>query len=205
MTRYDPTLIVTRTVVERNGLIAYDEKFHPGVNVIRGENSSGKSTVMNMIFYGLGGDLTAWSNEALLCSRVLVEVQLNGKVATLSRDISSESGRPMEIFGGEYELAKRSPISEWARYPYNRSQNKESFSQVLFRLLGIPEVASEATGNLTMYQILRLLYADQLSPVENLFRFDRFDPPTLRDAIGRLLCGAYENWPAPGFVDTRLS
>src|SRR5665811_410262 len=44
-----------------------------------------------------------------------------------------------------------------------------------------------------MYQILRLLYADQLSHVENLFRFDRFDPPTLRDAIGRLLCGAYDN------------
>jgi hypothetical protein len=45
----------------------------------------------------------------------------------------------------------------------------------------------------TIHQILRLLYADQLSPIENLFRFERFDQPSLRDAIGRLLCGAYES------------
>ena len=193
MTRYEPSLVVTRALVQRGQLTAYDERFHSGVNIVRGENSSGKSTILNLIFYGLGGDLADWSAEALLCSRVMLEVQLNGKTATLSRDISSEFGRPMEIFGGESEAALKAPATEWTKYPYSRSQNKESFSQALFRLLGIPEVANEATGNLTMYQILRLLYADQLSPVENLFRFDRFDPPNLRDAIGRLLCGAYDN------------
>ena len=193
MTRYEPSLVVTRTLVQRGRLTAYDERFHTGVNIVRGENSSGKSTILNLIFYGLGGDLADWSAEALLCSRVILEVQLNGKIATLSRDISSESGRSMEVFGGDSEVALKAPATEWTKYPYSRSQNKESFSQALFRLLGIPEVANEATGNLTMHQILRLLYADQLSPVENLFRFDRFDPPTLRDAIGRLLCGAYDN------------
>lgn len=59
-----------------------------------------------------------------------------------------------------------------------------------FRLLKIPEVASDISRNDTMHQILRLLYADQLSPIENPFRFERFDQPALRDAIGRLLCGA---------------
>jgi hypothetical protein len=44
-----------------------------------------------------------------------------------------------------------------------------------------------------MHQILRLLYSDQLSPVDNLFRFEsQFDRPILRDAIGRLLCGGYD-------------
>jgi hypothetical protein len=45
MTRFEPTLIVTRAVVERNEKPVYDEAFHEGVNVIRGANSSGKSTV----------------------------------------------------------------------------------------------------------------------------------------------------------------
>jgi hypothetical protein len=172
----------------------YDEPFHEGVNVIRGENSSGKSTILNCIFYGLGGDLSDWSEAALLCTRVIVEVRINGNVATLSRDISSQHGQPMEIIGAEYEVARTAPKAEWVRYPYRRSPSQESFSQALFRLLGIPEVASDVSGNLTMHQILRLLYSDQLSAVESLFRHEsRFDTPVLRDTIARLLAGAYES------------
>lgn len=194
MTRYDPSLIVTRVVVERGRHVAYDERFHEGVNVLRGENSSGKSTILNFIYYGLGGDLAEWSETALLCTRVVVETLLNGQPATLSREVSDQHGQPMEIFGGDYDTAVKSPRSEWVRYPYRRSANLESFSQALFRLLGIPEVASDVSGNLTIHQILRLLYADQLSPVESLFRFEsRFDPPVLRDTIGRLLVGAYDS------------
>ena len=65
MTRYEPTLLVERLVVQRGGKSVYDEAFHQGVNVIRGENSSGKSTVLNFIFYSLGGDLSDWSEAAL--------------------------------------------------------------------------------------------------------------------------------------------
>jgi hypothetical protein len=99
----------------------------------------------------------------------------------------------MEIFGADLDASKLAPREAWIRYPYSRSQNLESFSQALFRLLGIPEVSSDVSGNITMHQILRLLYADQPSPVEDLFRFERFDQPVLRDAIGRLLCGAYDS------------
>lgn len=191
--RLDPSIIVKRLRVERNAHVAYDEKFHEGVNIIRGENSSGKSTILNFIFYGLGGDLSDWSEIALLCTRVLLEVQINGMPATLARDISEQSGQPMDVFGGELETALKAPAPEWVRYPYKRSQSNESFSQALFRLLGMPEVGSDVSGNVTIHQILRLLYADQLSPVESLFRFERFDPPTLREAVGRLLCGSYDN------------
>ena len=74
MMRFDPSIQVRRMVVERGGEAVYDEAFHAGVNVIRGENSSGKSTILNFIFYGLGGDLADWSAVALLCNRVLLEV-----------------------------------------------------------------------------------------------------------------------------------
>lgn len=193
MIRFEPTLIVTRLVVRRNEYSAYDEVLHEGVNVIRGENSSGKSTILNLLFYGLGGDLTDWSEKALLCTRVVLEVRINGRPATLSREISETSRQPMEIFGGDYETSLKAPKEEWVRYPYQRTANLESFSQALFRLLGIPEVSNELSGTITMHQILRLLYSDQLSPVESLFRHEaRFDPPILRDAVGRLLCGAYD-------------
>ena len=89
--------------------------------------------------------------------------------------------------------SRRAPRDDWKRYPYTLSTTVESFSQALFRLLKIPEVASDLSGNITMHQILRLLYADQLSPIEDIFRFQRFDDGRLRDTVGRLLCGAYDS------------
>lgn len=194
MTRLlNPSLVITRLTIKRGDLVAYDEAFHAGVNVIRGENSSGKSTIMNFLFYGLGGDLFQWSDLALLCTHVWVEVQINGHPATLRREVAKTSKTAMDIYGGPYDAAVQAPIERWTRYPYTRSSQKESFSQALFRLMGMPDVAGEGSGNITMHQLLRLLYSDQLSPIENLFRQESFDSPTLRETLGNLICGAYDD------------
>jgi DNA repair exonuclease SbcCD ATPase subunit len=193
MTRFDPHLSVKRLVIRRGAASAFDEQFHPGVNVLRGDNSAGKSTILNLLFYALGGDLTEWSEEALLCDHAIVEVELSGKIATLSRQISATPKRPMDIFGGSIKSALAAPISEWAHYPYARTSNYESFSQAIFRLLKMPEVTSATGENITIHQILRILYADQLTAVDELFMFERFDNATRRDTIGRLLCGAHDN------------
>ncbi|MEM7290253.1 MAG: AAA family ATPase, partial [Pseudomonadota bacterium] len=111
MTRLlDPSLVIKRLVVKRNDGIAYDEAFHAGVNVIRGENSSGKSTVMNFLCYGLGGDLFEWDKLALLCTHAWLEVQINGHVATLRREVAESSQTPMDFFGGSYEDALQAPV-----------------------------------------------------------------------------------------------
>jgi len=193
MMLHKPTLQIERMVVKRNENIAYDEKYHDGVNVIRGENSSGKSTIMNFLFYGLGGDLSDWSDYALKCTHVWLQVRLNGNTVTFRRDIVDTSLAPMEIFSGNYEDALEAPIESWRKHPYRRSQNMESFSQAIFRLLEMPDVALEGTGNLTVNQILRLLYADQLSPIDEIFKQESQDYPITREAIGHLLCGAFEN------------
>ena len=111
MTRFDPTLIVKRLVVRKGDAVAYDEKFHEGTNIIRGDNSSGKSTILNFIFYALGGDLgkADWSEHALLCERVWLEVEFNGKPALLKRDIDVASQSAMEIFGGRFDQAIVAP------------------------------------------------------------------------------------------------
>ncbi|TPN12879.1 hypothetical protein FJ973_14125 [Mesorhizobium sp. B2-1-3] len=194
MIRYDPCLIIKRLVVKRGTAVLYDEAFHCGVNVIRGDNSSGKSTIMNFLFFGLGGDLdrSAWSEHALLCEHVWLEAEFNGNPAVLRRQIDVSSQSAMEIFGGRYEQSVSAPIEAWKRYPYARSKSQESFSQAIFRLLDMPDVAVEGTSSITIHQILRLLYADQLSPTESLFRFEGYDPENLREAVGNLLCGAFD-------------
>jgi len=192
MMRLDPFLCVKRMVVDKGGVAVYDEAYHEGLNIIRGENSSGKSTILNLLFYGLGGDLATWSDAAKICDRVTLEIELNGKPATLRRGISTSHRKDMDIFGGVYETALKAPATEWVRFPYARVAEKESFSQAMFRHLGIPEASNEMSGNITMHQVLRLLYSDQLSPVESIFRFEQFDSPNLRDSVGRLLCGAFD-------------
>lgn len=194
MTRYDPSLVVNRLIVKRGPNTVYDETFHIGVNVIRGDNSSGKSTILNFIYFGLGGNLdrSAWSEHALKCDYVWIEASFNGNPAVLRRQIDVSSQSAMEIFGGRYEQAVIAPVEGWQRYPYSRSKNQESFSQALFRLLEMPDVAVEGTSSITIHQILRLLYADQLSPTESLFRYEGFDSENLREALGNLLCGAFD-------------
>lgn len=109
MMRFDPSLLITRMAIEANARLVYDEAFHPRLNIIRGENASGKSTILNFIFYGLGGDLTEWSDAARRCTRVVIETEINGLPVTLAREVSEASRQPMDIFGGPYALAKKAP------------------------------------------------------------------------------------------------
>lgn len=181
-------------VFAQNGSRAYDEVFHSGVNIIRGSNSSGKSTIMNLLYFALGGDYSAWSQAAQQCRSVVVEIIVNGVVATLKRNISTASLRPMMIFLGGIEEALQNSEDGWKMFPYRQEDNKFSFSRVLFDMLHYPEVRSDAGDtNITMHQILRLMFVDQDSPTDSLFRSDIFDYPLTREAVSELLLGIYDN------------
>jgi hypothetical protein len=79
--------------------------------------------------------------------------------------------------------------SAWELYSMQRGSERESFSQVILRALSIPD--SSENDNLTMHQILRILYLDQLSPANLLMRPEQFDPSTIREAVSKTLMGAY--------------
>lgn len=193
MTYLKPTLSVRRLVVLQGGHRAFDCEFHDGVNIIRGRNSSGKTTVMDLLAYSLGAENIRWKPEALLCSATMVEVHLNGVSATLLRDIEPESQRPLNIFWGEIESALKAGVNNWERYPFRRSEQKISFSQALFSALEIPQAQGAAASNLTMHQLLRVLYADQPSVHSPIFRIDNFDSALTRDMVGGYLCGVSDD------------
>ena len=195
MTKDRPYLFLNRLVViTHNGTIAFDEIFHRGVNIIRGQNSSGKSTIANFIFYALGGDYSNWTTEALKCKDVIVEVEINGAIITLRRHISQSGLQPMSIFWNSYEESKKDSIN-WQTFPYKQgtSTNTASFTNVIFNALSFPEVKSDSDSNITIHQILRLLYIDQDTPTQNLFRIERFDLPLTRQAISEVLLGVYDD------------
>jgi hypothetical protein len=187
--QFKPFLIVNRLVVMKGKSVVYDEVFHQGVNIIRGKNSSGKSTIADFIFYALGGELTKWKEEASACSHTYVEVNLSGKCFTLRREVRESSKTGMDIIAGSYDLARSKDIVSWLRYPYSATENKESFYQVILKELGIPYSKSESSSSLTLHQLLRLMYVDQMTSLDRLFKFDHFDNANKRKAIGELLIG----------------
>lgn len=194
MTQYNPFLKLNRLIIfTKSGKIAYDENFNDGINIIRGQNSSGKSTIGNFIFYVLGGDFKKWTTASLQCGDVYAEVFINSEPITLKRVISENGNQPMSIFWGTYEEAKKAGSEGWQIYSYRRSDSKKSFSNALFLSLGFPELRGDVDSNITMHQILRLLYIDQKSLTLDLFMTESFDSSITRKTIADLLFGVYDD------------
>lgn len=193
MIRYNPFLKLNRLVIYAKGNVAYDESFHIGFNIIRGHNSSGKSTISNFIFYVLGGDFSNWTNEALQCDRVYAEIEANGRILTIRRSVEDKQRQGMQIFFGNIDISLKSADEGWYSYSYRQTDNKNSFSNQIFSLLGLPELKGDVDNNITMHQILRLLYIDQRSLTESLMRTESFDSALTRKTVAELLYGIYDD------------
>ncbi len=182
-------------IITSDGKIAYDENFHRGVNIIRGDNGGGKSTISDFIFYALGGDFNNWKKEASDCQDVYAQISINRVIYTTRRTISLSKSQSMAIYRGEIDSCISDYYNGWQVFPYKQTDEKISFSNFIFSALGYPEVkAGEAESNMTLHQVLRLIYIDQESPTLSLFKYEPFfDSLLTRVAIEDLLLGIYDD------------
>ncbi|CAI8839877.1 hypothetical protein EMIT043CA1_230051 [Pseudomonas brassicacearum] len=129
---------------------------------------------------------------AQTCDGVFAEVELNGHVLTIHRQVQPGKKPPMSFFSGSFEqLRADHSAAFWQSYGINRSDEKLSFSQQIFELLGWPHSQTDDFANLTIHQILRLIFVDQNTPVNKILRVEHstFDKPSMRQAIGDFLLG----------------
>lgn len=187
-----PSLLIKRLVVYSKSSVAYDQIFHTGVNIIRGDNAHGKSTIADFIFYVLGGDNNLWKEHALECDTVTAEIEINGVDFVVRRYVSEQSRQPLQVFWGSFDQSSQNAVSGWEMYPYARSVNKESFSQKLFYLMDLPQIRGMEGDAITMHQLMRLIYVDQISPYDSLLRTEAFDSSLKREAISDLMLGLYD-------------
>jgi DNA repair exonuclease SbcCD ATPase subunit len=184
-----PFLRIKRFAVMRGGQFAYDQQFNLGLNIIRGTNTTGKSTIMDLIYFSLGAELTEWTTEQALCDETIIEIHLNYAPFCLKREITETGKSAMYIFEGQMEEAL-SDLSKWFRYPNARGDKVQSYSQKIFEVLSLPSHKTDDSKNLTMHQILRLMYVDQLSETTKLLKEEkRYDNSSLRRAIGEYMLG----------------
>ena len=144
-----PSLFLNRLVIKKQQDIVYDEKFHNGVNIIRGDNSSGKSTIMELIFFALGGVIPKkqWKEKASLCSEIYAEVQINERIFTLQRNITNNPQENMRIFEGKYE---EEVILKWLKKFYWRFFSQQFKRSCLPDGPKVGSVAVSPRGDLRM-------------------------------------------------------
>jgi len=184
-----PFLKVNRFCVLKSGGFVYDQPFKLGVNIIRGDNGTGKSTIMDLLYFALGAELSDWTDEQERCDETLVEVLINYKPFTLKREIVTSGRSAMYIFEGIIDEGLAAGAN-WFRFPYARSTDTHSYSQEIFNLLGLPSHKTDESKNLTVHQIMRLMYVDQLSETTKLLKEDKkYDNASMRRAIGEFLLG----------------
>ncbi|MHC5351203.1 hypothetical protein [Metapseudomonas furukawaii] len=187
------TLFIERLVVSKSGGSVYDERFHRGINVIRGDHSVGKTTILELLFYVLGGEIkeNQWLYPADKCDCVICQLSINGKTFTIKRDIEKGKVPPISIRSGALE-SDGAEFEAWGSYGSRRGEERMSFSQKFFELLGWEGHKTEDYANLTMHQILRFLYVDQETASTKIFRAEdnpRADSEGTRLAIAEFLLG----------------
>ncbi|MCF8089746.1 MAG: AAA family ATPase [Desulfotignum sp.] len=189
MTQTKASIILKRLHLLKGDKSAYDEEYHKGINIIRSRgNSTGKTTIMDAIFFVLGGDVEEWTDEALACDCVIAEISFSGKILTFRREIGKSRYPAIYMYEGPYLEAVKSSLN-WLKFSHKRSSDRESFSQAIFKLLGYPENKLSSFANITIHEILRLVYSDQLTAVNKIFRQQNFDSDEMRQTVGEFLLG----------------
>ncbi|MEC5317687.1 AAA family ATPase [Brenneria populi subsp. brevivirga] len=189
---YNPTLNVKNLHAFKSGKEVLTMAFHNGLNVIYGSNGSGKTSAIQLLVYVLGSTITNWKEEAGSCDYVIAEIFVNESTITIGREIG-DSMAGMSIFFGTYDESVQAGKSGWFSYPYAISTNKESFSQRIFEILNIPEAKSDGINNLTLHQVLRLVYNNQSDPATSIFNDENFDSAIKREFVSNYLLGLYDD------------
>jgi hypothetical protein len=193
MTLRKPTLIIQRLLAKRGSHVAYDESFHQGINILNGCNGGGKTSVLQLLVYGMGYEVPRWKDEAAACDRIYVGLKINGEDVTLKRLSNSLEKQSMDICYLPLDEAILAPVERWNNHPYAIS-NRSSFSQELFSMLELPEAKADSNNNnITIHQVLRLLYSDQSNIAGCVFNVEPFDSAFKRESIGKYLLGLYDN------------
>jgi hypothetical protein len=167
-TENSPYIFIHKIVI--HGLEnSYEAEFKDGINLIWGDMDCGKSSILNLIDYCLGG-----SNETLTYGEILakgrvayLEVDLNGNVITFERPIL-DSSAPVKAYRVPYS-------SILTTYPALLSADSKKslpdgwISDFILDALGIPKVSIKESryrddadsDRLSFRDLMKLMYLKQ--------------------------------------------
>ncbi len=164
-----PYLIVVRLIIQ-GAIKNYEAKFEEGLNLVWGDMDSGKSSILNLIDYCLGGknDDFLYGEMKANGRTAFLEVNLNGKVFTFERDILSANS-PIRVYTGHFEQRGEHFPLIMAASPSDNNAPDGWVSDFILDNLGIARVLikesrireDSSSDRLSFRDLMKLMYLKQ--------------------------------------------
>ena len=183
---YTPSIIIRQLKLYTLNKLAYDQKFQYGLNIIRStHNSTGKSSILNFIYYTLEGDIYNWTYAAQEIDYGLMEIELNDSIYTLLR-FKYEDEQPTIIYDrtlNEVEIEKNFQYS----INKNKRENKNYYNNRILKILKIPTLSINENRSIRIQDLLSLIYSDQDSSVYSIYKNPEKNNEIIRKSIAEIL------------------
>lgn len=147
----------------------YRVKFQPGINIIYGDADTGKSSILRLVYYLLGGKQIKIDEEISSSVKYAVlEITVNGTPYCISRDIFNPA-RDIDVYSCKYsEISNSFPEKYKSSIAKGDDQNK-SLSEFILEAIELPAVRlkqaptkdSSETARLSFLDLFKFIYLDQ--------------------------------------------
>jgi len=147
----------------------YRVTFHPGVNIIYGDADTGKSSILRIIYYLLGGKKIKVDEEISSSVKYAVlEIMINGAPYCISRDIFNPA-RDVDVYPCQYSEISNSFPEKYKSSITKGDVGNKSLSEFLLEALELPSVRlkqaptkdSSKTARLSFLDLFKFIYLDQ--------------------------------------------
>lgn len=147
----------------------YRVKFNPGINIIYGDADTGKSSILRLVYYLLGGKQIKIDEEiSSSVKHAILEITINGTPYCISRDIFNPT-RDIDVYSCNYsEISNSFPEKYKSSITKGDGQNK-SLSEFILEALELPAVRlkqaptkdSSETARLSFLDLFKFMYLAQ--------------------------------------------
>ncbi|RAJ92926.1 ATP-binding protein [Aliidiomarina maris] len=147
----------------------YRVKFNPGINIIYGDADTGKSSILRLVYYLLGGKQIKIDEEISSSVKYAVlEITANGKPYCISRDIFNPD-RDIDVYSCKYSEISNSFPEKYKSSIAKGDDNNKSLSEFILEALELPVVRlkqaptkdSSQTARLSFLDLFKFIYLDQ--------------------------------------------
>ena len=187
-------LLVKQVKYYGSNFIYESPELTSGLNILEGENGSGKTTFSSLIYYCLGGNVNFFRKGSEREHRQIIDD--NSNYAELSVEINGEAFVITRYFY-QFDVLIVGE-NEVLTLPINRSEKKKfTFSDWVLGKLGIKVVdiyQGSEYYKLNLYDLMRLFYYDQNTATDKIYKrpdSENFitDSLIIRKAIFEILTG----------------
>ncbi|MCW8196043.1 hypothetical protein F6455_14715 [Proteobacteria bacterium 005FR1] len=161
--------LLLKNLILRGHRKNYQVTFYPGINIIYGDADTGKSSILRLVYYLLGGKQIKIDEEIQASVKyAILELTINGSPYCISRDIFNPS-RDVDVYFCEYS-EMHNTFPEKYKATVNRGDDqRKSLSDFLIETLELPSVRlkqaptkdSSATARLSFLDLFKFMYLDQ--------------------------------------------